>query len=111
MTQAVAVFTHSLQTTQTVGEHRFVTSAGAPAGSGGHALGVASMDAASGEWLGIVVLGSAQIEAAGALSVGEAVESDTEGRAITHTNGVKLGRTLQAATAVGDLIEILLIPN
>ena len=50
-----------------------------------------------------------KIEAGAAITVGDELESDATGRAITHTSGLAEGvggKCLTAAAAAGDIIEI-----
>jgi hypothetical protein len=90
---------------------RFVTSAGAQvASAGAAAIGVARMGAASGERMTVDLLGTAIIEAGGAITAGAAVKAGADGRALTYDTGTKAGIALQAATAPGQRIEILLLP-
>lgn len=47
-----------------------------------------------------------------AVTAGATLKSDASGRAITWaTSGAKVGIALEAATASGQMIEVLLIPN
>lgn len=90
---------------------RFVTAAGAQTGAGGNALGVAAMDAVSGDDFTIDAAGLVTVEAGAAVTAGGLVESDALGRAINKASGVAVGRSLDAATAAGDRIRVMLIPN
>lgn len=89
---------------------RFVTHGGAHPSADAHAVGVARAQAtAAGEPVPVTVLGIATIEVGGAISAGAAVKTDAQGRAIAWaTSGVKLGIALQAATAAGQRIPVLL---
>lgn len=104
--------------------------------AGAAALGVAQQDAALNELTPVTVLGTAIVEAGGAVAVGGYVTSDNQGRAIAAANlAVAAGATavtstaangsgiltgsvtaekinaiaLEAASAAGDLIEVLLV--
>ena len=47
-----------------------------------------------------------------AVAAGATVKSDASGRAITWaSSGAKVGLALEAATAAGQMIEVLLVPN
>lgn len=94
-----------------VAARRFVTVAGAQAGAGANALGVSEFSAASGEVFPAVALGTAIVEAGAAFLVGAALQADADGKAITKDAGATLARALQAATAAGDLVEAVIIPN
>jgi hypothetical protein len=92
--------------------NRFVTPAGAQAGADANAIGVSRVTAASGEKMPVDVLGTIQIEAGAAFSAGATLKSDALGRGITWaTSGARLAIALQAATAAGQVVEALPIPN
>ena len=91
---------------------RFVTPAGAVAGADANTLGVARNAAAVGERFSVDALGTAVVEAGAAVSSGATVKSDASGRAIAWaSSGAKVGLAIEAATAAGQMIEVLLIPN
>ena len=92
--------------------NRFVTTAGAVAGAGENTLGVARTAAAAGEKFPVDVLGTAIVESGAAVAKGDVLKSDATGRAITWaTSGAKVAIARQAATAAGQMIEVLLVPN
>ncbi len=111
MSQFIPVLTLPIVATGAITAERFVTPAGAQAGAGVNALGVARSDAASGQSLPVDVLGTAIVTAGAAIAAGALVETDATGRAITRSAGAIVGRALQAAAAAGARIEVLLIPN
>lgn len=89
---------------------RFVTAAGAQvAAAGGAAIGVARNSAADNEKMVVDTVGTAIIEAGGAIGKGAAVKAGADGRALTYDTGTKVGVALQASTAAGQRIEILVI--
>lgn len=92
-------------------EHRFVTTAGAVPAAGANTLGVTQTDAASGAGVAVDVLGTTLVEASAAIAAGAAIETTATGTAVTKTTGWVVGRALSAASAAGELIEVLLIPN
>lgn len=95
-----------------IAANRFVTPAGAQAGADANTLGASRSAAASGEKLPVDVLGTAVVEAGAAVTAGATVKSDASGRAIPWaTSGAKVGVALEAASAAGQLIEVLLVPN
>lgn len=58
--------------------------------------------------------GEAKVEAGAAVSIGDLVQSDASGRAITHVSGAGVGRggkALTAAAAAGDIITIEFEPD
>lgn len=109
--QSISVLTLTATASGAVGADRFVTPAGAQAGAGVNTLGVSRTNAASGEKMPVDVMGTTILEAGAAVAAGAAIESDASGRAITRTAGVTAARALEAATAAGQFIEVLLIPN
>jgi len=105
--------------------------------AGQKVIGVARRDAASGAFTELAVLGATPCEAGGAIPVGSRVQCDATGRVIVATaltvatgatavtsaaaNGAGsiaggdppvfvIGTALQAASAAGDFIEVLIVP-
>ncbi len=111
MTQNVSLLTLSLVATVAITAERFTTVAGAPAAAAGNTFGVAKSSAAIGEVYPVEVVGTAIVAAGAAIAKGAAIEVGTAGKAITKASGVTVARAMQAATADGDRIEVLLIPN
>lgn len=112
-TQNIALLSLTVAAAGVIAANRFVTPAGAQAGADANTLGVARFAAAAaGEKIPVDVLGTAVVEAGAAVAAGATVKSDASGRAITWvTSGAKVGLALEAATAAGQMIEVLLIPN
>ena len=91
---------------------RFVTALGAQAGADANTLGAACAPAAIGEAFSANVRGTTTVEAGAAIALGATLKSDASGRAITWaTTGAKVGIALEAATAAGQFIEVLLVDN
>lgn len=91
---------------------RFVTALGAQAGADANTLGAACAPAAIGEAFSVDVRGTTTVEAGAAIALGATLKSDASGRAITWaTTGAKVGIALEAATAAGQFIEVLLVDN
>lgn len=110
--QAHALLTLTVALTGTVAANRFVTVAGAQAGADANTLGVACTAGGSGDKIPVDVLGTAVVEAGAAVSAGATLETDASGCAVTWaTSGPKVAIALEEATAAGQLIEVLLIPN
>lgn len=110
--QNASVLALTVALTGTVTANRFVTPAGAQAGADANTLGVSRVAGVSGDYAPVDVLGTAVVEAGAAVSAGASLKSDASGRAITWaTSGAKVGIALEAATAAGQMIEVLLIPN
>jgi hypothetical protein len=103
----------ALTATGAIAVHRFVgpgvTQAAAAAGT----WGVARMPAATGDTITVDALGTAVVETGGAIADGALIETDADGRAVSKTSGPAVARALpgQAATAAGQFIEVLLLPN
>ena len=58
--------------------------------------------------------GTCKVEAGAAITLGDKLESDSTGRAITHTTGVgdgTGGTALTAAGAAGDIIDIIFLTD
>lgn len=105
------VFTTTVVSTTALTQFRGVNVAGAQAGAAANSLGPAMYTAGIGEAVTVVAMGSAVCEAGAAVALGAALETDALGRYITKAAGVTVGRALTAASAAGDRIEVLLIPN
>ena len=111
MTQKISILTIAIAAAVAITAERFITATGAVATAGGNAAGVATTDAAIGDYVATDVLGTSVVTAGAAIAKGAAIEVGTGGKAITKTSGVTVARALQAATADGDRIEVMLIPN
>ncbi len=134
--QSISVLTLTVTASGAVTEGRAVGFDGVQAGvQGQKVMGVAVTDAADGEALALVTHGTAIMESGAAVAVGDSVMVDASGRAIavsgdlgvaagatgvtsTAANGAilsgadlpeyALGDALQAASAAGEFIEIML---
>lgn len=110
--QNISLLSLAVALAGTVAANRFVTPGGAQAGADAVTLGAVRFGGASGENVTVDVIGTAIVEAGAAISKGVTLKSDASGRAITWvTSGAKVGIALQAATAAGQMIEVLLLPN
>lgn len=87
---------------------RLVNFQGAPATASDAVLGVANASYNQGEHAGVDVRGCLLVEAGGAITAGAEVQSDAQGRAIAKDSGPAFGRAMDAATAAGDFIRVLL---
>lgn len=92
---------------------RFVTPAGAQAGDGVNAYGVADSIAGVGERFPVINQGTAIVETGGAIAAGALVQSDLNGRAITRAAGAPLGRLApgEVSTGAGQFVEVILFVN
>lgn len=110
--QAISLLSLALTLTGTVAANRFVTPAGALAGADANTLGAARTGGVATDKVTVDIIGTAVIEAGAAVAAGATVKSDSTGRAITWvTSGAKVGLALEAATAAGQFIEVLLVQN
>lgn len=90
--------------------HRFVTASGNVPAAGASTLGVTLSAAQAGDQTPIVTLGTAVVEAAAAIAVGDPIATDAAGQAVVHTSGNKVAVALTSGRS-GDLVEVFLIPN
>jgi hypothetical protein len=110
--QFMSVLTLTLAATGTIAANRLAKVDGTQAGAGDNTLGAVRTAASSGDKVPCDVLGTTIVESGAAITAGDTLKSDGSGRAITWaTSGAKVGIALQAATAAGQFIEVLLIPN
>lgn len=111
--QNISLLTLTVQASGAVTAHRFVTPVRDQAVAGENAIGVAQSDAADGDQFPVDVLGTTLVESGAAIAEGALIESDASGRAITQSAGATLARLAPgaSASAAGDLVEVVLIPN
>jgi len=138
--QSIEILALPLTAAGAITARRFVGYDGAQADTQGQKVtGVARAAAAqAGDVVPVDILGTAVVEAGGAVAIGDGVICDAQGRAIagageiaiaaggtsvtsTAANGAILtggelpeyvaGRALQAASQAGDFIEVLLVPR
>jgi hypothetical protein len=108
--QAITLLSLPVQAITAITEYRAVTYAGAQvAAADAVVLGIASRSAANGEYVDVAVKGTAVIEAGGVVAVGALVYTDASGRGVAVGANNAIARALQAASAAGDFIEILLM--
>ena len=84
-----------------------ITEAGAATGH----VGVATEAAESGDIISVWLVskqGTIKCLAHGAITKGSTLEAAADGRVTTHALGTLVGRTLDTATAQGDIIEVLI---
>lgn len=109
--QSISILSLSTTANGAVSEKTFVGHGGATATAAGNTLGVAKFDAADTEGLTVDVLGTAIVTAGGAFSAGAELEVGSNGKAVVQSAGVTVARALQAATADGESVEVLLMQN
>lgn len=111
MSQNIAILTLTVGATSAITAARAVGFDGAQADTlGQKVMGVAQYDAAIGDPVAVDAKGTAIIEAAEAIAVGDELTVDATGKAVKPTlaDQVRIADALQAATAAGDKIEVLL---
>ena len=87
---------------------RFVTHAGSYAAGGGVVIGVTRHDGVKDAIVPVDIIGRLEVEASAAIAAGAAVQTASDGRAATRTGTNYIaGYALEAASAAGDIIEIL----
>ncbi|HET8898101.1 MAG TPA: DUF2190 family protein [Rhodanobacteraceae bacterium] len=112
MTQKISLLALPVIAAAAIEAERFVTAAGAYPTAATSAFGVSTTKAASGELFGVDVLGTAIVTAGAAIAKNASLEVGSSGKAITRTSTNPIvAVALQAASADGDRIEVLLIPN
>lgn len=101
------ILTISMTALADLARNRFVGADGDVCAAAAAAVGTAEFDVAAGEQASVNAQGLIIVQAAGAIAVGDQVESDANGKAVTLSAGIANGLALDAASADGDLIRIL----
>lgn len=93
-------------------QYRGIQLTGAAAAAAGNGC-IAQTTQAIGDRVTVTVLGTAIAEAGAAIAAGALLEFDASGRVVTKSAGVTIGRLAPGytASAAGDLVEIIAIPN
>lgn len=98
--------------TAAIAQYQPVQASGAPAVAAGNAMGFATTSAPSGGRVPVGVGITCLAIAGAAIAAGALVEVHTTvTQVVTKSAGVGIGRALNAASAAGDIVEILPIPN
>lgn len=79
--------------------------------AGGRVVGVRQNKPKADEAATIVQTGISIVEAGAAVTVGDGVQSDASGRAITLAAGISQGVALETASGAGVKIAVLLVPR
>jgi len=99
----------SVDATEDLTAHRFVGFSGGVCDFDAKALGVVDLNWVSGDKVAVTVLGVMPVEAGEAIDIGAEVASDGTGKAVNATLDSKVNAyALEAATAAGDFIRVLL---
>lgn len=89
---------------------RFVSFGGQVCGDNQKSLGVTVGNWTNGAYASVIVLGTAIVESAENINIGDKVASNAIGKAKVATTGSEInGRALNSATA-GEFVRILLVP-
>ena len=109
----VSLLNIGLTSAAALAQYQPVQASGAAAVVAGNAVGFCQQTvAASGTRYGTVVLGTSIAVAGAAITAGALVEVHTTvTQVVTKAAGIAIGRALTAASAAGDLIEVLIIPQ
>jgi hypothetical protein len=110
----IATLTLTIAAAGVLAACRFVTQAGAYPAAGAAAFGVTRSSAeAAGDLVPVDVQGTAIVEAGAAFAKDAALMVDASGRVVLLTVGAKspVARSMEAATALGDFVEVLLVPS
>ncbi len=111
---AISVLTLTVTAAAALTASRFCTAGGAVPAAGAACVGVTRTGGSAGDLVPVDVLGVTEVETGAAIAVGAAIEVDNQGRAITQSSGVRVARMAPgqaAATAAGQIVEVVLIPN
>jgi len=89
-------------------KNRFIGFTGNHCAAGAKAIGTTTLDVDSGEQASVVFCGIVLVEAGAAVAVGAEVTSDAQGRAVPVSANARNGWALDAATAAGEIIRVML---
>ena len=110
----ISILTLTVMAAGALAADRFVTQAGAYPTAGGKAFGVTRSSAAvAGDLLPVDGMGTTFVEAGAAITLDADLMVDATGRVVPLTVGgkVPVARAMEAASAAGALIEVLLVPS
>ncbi len=110
--KSICKFSKSIKLAADTAKHLFVEVDGSLPSAGAYALGTTERAGKKGEYVGVLVLGQGVAVASAAVAAGALLKVDGDGKVLTATSGkIAVGRALTAATADGDEIEYIAIPN
>lgn len=110
----IALLTLTVAAGGALAANRLINQAGAYPAAGGAAFGATRTGAgAAGDLVPVDVLGTAIVEAGAAFGKDANLMVDATGRAVLLAGSGKspVGRSMDAATAAGDMVEVLLVPS
>lgn len=109
---AIDILTVGVVATGTVTQYQPILASGANCVAAGNAVGFARIGGVATDRIPTTVLGTSIAIAGAAIAVGALVEVHTTvTQVVTKSAGIAIGRALTAASAAGDQIEVLIIPN
>lgn len=111
MTQKIPLLTLAVVAAAALAAERAVGRDGNYATAGGNAFGVTNTSGGIGDRVPADVQGTTIATAGGAFDDGDYLEVGTSGKLVLQTTGTAVAQALQDATADGDRVEVLLIPN
>ncbi len=89
---------------------RFVGFSGSHCTAGGKSLGVTERKFPANKSASVVTIGTVPVEAVGAISVGDNLASDSQGRAVVATSGAAVNARALESTENGGIIKVMLVP-
>lgn len=106
------ILTLTVIATAALSANRAVTLAGAVPAAGALCIGITRSDAAIGQAVPVDVVGTTKAVSGAAFAADVALMADATGKLITHTGTNKVvARSMAAATAADQVIDVLLIPS
>lgn len=111
MTQKISILTLAVIAGAVLAAERFVEADGTYPTAGGAVFGVTNTDAAIGERVSTDVIGTTIVVAGDDFPVDSLLQVDAAGKVVPLTTGVAVAKAMQASTADGDRVEVLLLPN
>lgn len=111
MRQKISLLTLSIVAAGAVLADRFTTGAGVYPAAAAGARGVNQADAIAGDLMPVDVIGTTTATAGAAFAKDARLQVGVDGKVITLAAGVAVAVALEAATADGDKVEVLLLPN
>jgi hypothetical protein len=111
MSQKIPLLTLTAIATAILAAERFTTAAGAYPAAAANAFGVTNTNAAIGDRVAVDVIGTTVVTAGAPITAGAYLQVGADGKAVPRVAGVTVAQALQAASADGDRIEVLLISN
>lgn len=87
-----------------------ITKDGEVTAAGGTCIGFSISPATAGARCPVAVQGSAIAVAGGAIAMGDNLQVGANGCVITHASGAIIGRAMNAASGVGDNVEVFIAP-